>query len=86
MKRDRLAPYPAIQFLVATVGVFTLLALIEADRFRILPIIESRLTTSPREAYWLMCLFPILMAYFAFRNKTRSVEPDAPPNEASPHR
>ncbi len=86
MKRDRLAPYPAIQFLIATVGVFTLLALLEADRFRVLPIIDTHWTTTPRQAYRLMCLFPILMAFFAFQNKTRRANPDALPNTASPHR
>jgi hypothetical protein len=65
MKRDRLAPYPALQSLVGGIGAFTLLALLIADHFHVLPILDSRLMTSPRQAYWVMCIFPLLMAQFA---------------------
>jgi hypothetical protein len=92
MRRDRLAPYPAIQCLVAAIGVFTLLAFIVADHLQVLPILDSRFMTSPRQAYWVLCLFPVLMAQFAFlehtaskRNRTGSAE-GAAPNAAPPHR
>jgi len=85
-KRDKLAPYPAIQCLVATIGVFTLLAILLADHFLLLPVIDSRLMTSPRRVYWVVCLFPVLMAWFAFLNKTRGGDPDARVNAAPPAR
>lgn len=72
IKRDRLAPYPAIQFLVAGIAVFTLLALMLADHFLVLPIIDSRFATSPRQGYWVMCMFPILMARFAWLERAAS--------------
>ena len=93
MERDRLAPYLAIQCLVAAIGVFTLLALLVADHFLVLPIIDSRFMTSPRQWFWVICLFPLIMAQFALlehaaskRNKTGSAEPGAPPNSAPPPR
>ncbi len=72
MKRDRLAPYPAIQLLITGIGVFTLLALLIADHFSVLPIIDSRLMASPRQAYWLLCIFPLLMAWFAYMEHTQA--------------
>ncbi len=65
-KRDRLAPYPAIQALVACIGAFTLLALLIADYFQVLAVIEARIMTTPRQAYWILCIFPLLMIQFAF--------------------
>jgi len=61
-KRDRLRPYPAIQCLIAALGMFTLLALVVADHFLVLPILDSEGIASPHRAYWLLCLFPVLMA------------------------
>jgi hypothetical protein len=93
MKRDRLAPYLAIQCLVAAVGVVTLLAFLVADHLRVLPILDSRFMNSPQQAYWVLCLFPVTMAHFAYmehatskRNKTGSAEPGAAPNAAPSHR
>ena len=79
MKRDRLAPYPAIQFLIAAIGAGTLVALLVADHFLVLASIDSRWKSSPRQAYWVLCIFPMLMAQAAWlersaskRGKTRS--------------
>jgi hypothetical protein len=86
-RRDRLAPHPTLQFLIAGIGLFSILALFIADYFHVLPIIDSRFMTSPRQGYWVMLIFPLLMAQFALmelagvnRNKTMSAERGAPPS------
>ena len=92
MNRGRLAPHPALQFLIAGIGLFSMLALLTADYFHVLPIIDSRFMTSPRQGYWVMLIFPLLMAQFALmerasvkRNKTMSAERGTLPNAPPPH-
>jgi len=63
-RRDRIAPYPAIQLLMLLIGGFALLAFMLLDVSGLIPVLDPTYTDSPRKLYWFLLIFPALMALF----------------------
>ena len=65
--RDRIRPYPAIQILVAVMGVFSVLTLVAFD-------VSGRLDAysegSSRSTYWMLMVFPAVMLMFHLQNRS----------------
>jgi len=68
-RRDRLAPYPCIQGLVATVALATLTLLTVFDRTGHLADLDTRFRSNPRGLYLILLMFPVLMGLFHFQNR-----------------
>lgn len=66
-RRDRISPYPAVQVLMAAIGLFSLLTLVAFDA-------SGRLagtgSGSPRSVYWIMLVFPATMIAFHLQNRS----------------
>jgi hypothetical protein len=70
-RRDRVAPYPAIQILVVVVFIFTAVALVSTDCLDVPGRLDPRVK-DPKFVYLLLLLFPALMIMFHFINRPRS--------------
>ena len=68
-RRDRIPPYPALQALVAVLGLFTLLTLVAFDVSGRLAGLGVRSEGSPRSVYWIMLIFPAAMIMFHLQNR-----------------
>ncbi len=68
-RRDRLAPYPCIQGLLALVCVATLILLVTFDATGRLALLDPRFRDNPRGLYTIVLMFPGLMALFHFQNR-----------------
>lgn len=71
MNRDKIEPYKAIQILLATIFLFTAIAMISMDCIGILKELDPRIM-NPRSVYLLLLVFPAFAIVFHFREKTRS--------------
>jgi hypothetical protein len=67
--RHRLAPYPCIQTLVATVALATLILLVVFDGTGHLADLDTRFRSNPRGLYLILLMFPVLMGMFHFQNR-----------------
>jgi hypothetical protein len=68
-RRDRFAPYPCIQGLLAAVTLATLAILVTFDATGRLADLDPRFRNNPRGLYTLLFMFPALMAMFHFQNR-----------------
>lgn len=68
-RRATLAPYTAIQILVATMGVATLAALLGLRWTGALSEAEHAFADGPQRLYWTLLLYPALMAMFALQER-----------------
>ena len=64
LNRSRLRPYPALQGLLVTLGLATLVGIVYADLSGSIPLLDERLQNSPRSLYWILLIFPCLMLLF----------------------
>ena len=88
LRRDRLAPYPALQGLLAIVFAFTAIALGGLVWGGPVLGLDPRFSAETRQAGWILLLFPGLMAMFHLQEKgaprqtgTREdTEPGGPPH------
>ena len=62
--RDRIAPFPAIQILMALIGGFALLAFIALDVSGIIPELDPTYGGSTHKLYLYLLIFPALMVFF----------------------
>lgn len=69
MSRRKLAPYPALQMLIGIIGLFALLAMLAADHWVGLATIEPGWRKSPVESWWVLCIFPAMMVWFALMER-----------------
>jgi hypothetical protein len=67
-ERHRIEPYPAIQSLLGTIGLSSLFAVIILDLSGYIVKLEPGMRTSPKQAYWYLLIFPVLMIAFHFLN------------------
>ncbi len=72
IRRDRISPYPALQFLCAVIGVCSLvfIAVLNRTQHSSLNLEESALSM-----YWFLLVFPGVMLVFHFRNKRPKQSP-----------
>lgn len=68
-KRDRIRPYPAIQWLIVIIGVFTVVSLVCLDISAKIQLVSPQYEQFPRAMYLLLLMFPALMVMFHFQNK-----------------
>lgn len=80
MRRDRLAPYPALQGLLAIVFVFTALAIGGLVWSGPALGLDPSFSSEARQSAWILLLFPALMAMFHFQEK--GSPPPPPPGES----
>lgn len=84
LRRDRLAPYPALQALVATVFIFTALArggLILCGRpLGVLP----QCSAEAWRVSWILLIYPSLMLMFPFQDKQANTGLYKYPNSGQP--
>jgi hypothetical protein len=67
-RRDRIAPYTAIQTLFLVMGLCTLLAFIAIDSSGRVGELDPSMK-SPRHMYWMLLIFPALMGLFHFHER-----------------
>ena len=70
MRRDRLAPYPALQLLVATVFVFTALGLGGMVLCNAPFGVPTRYSVEARQAVWLILIYPGMMLMFHLQERS----------------
>ena len=63
-RRDRMAPYPAIQSLLLAIGVCGLAAVVAVHRLTIARGLDRALLEQPRRLYWGLLLIPAIMVLF----------------------
>lgn len=71
MKRASIDPYVAYQLLLAVLLVATAAALLGADYLGVLGALDRRFQ-NPRDMYWILCLFPVLMVALPYLNRRKS--------------
>jgi hypothetical protein len=67
-ERHRIEPYPAIQALLGMIGFSSLFAVIILDLSGYITKLEPGMRDSPKQAYWYLLIFPVLMIAFHFLN------------------
>jgi hypothetical protein len=67
-ERQRIEPYPAIQALLGMIGFSSLFAVIILDLSGYITRLEPGMRDSPKQAYWYILIFPVLMIAFHFLN------------------
>ena len=75
-RRERIAPYAAMQYLLATIALFAVLYFLGLNALGRQPVLDARFG---ERQYWLLLLFPALMAWFYFqeraaKNRQKSVD------------
>ena len=71
LNRTRIDPYVGYQLLLLVLLVATATALAGADYLGVLGALDRRFQ-NPRNLYWILCLFPILMAVLYHVNRRKS--------------
>ena len=66
LRRDRLAPYPSIQRLLAVMAVFFVVAFVAFDQTGPLMYLNLEPTPFPKNLYWLLLMLPAIMLMFHF--------------------
>ena len=67
-ERHRIEPYPAIQALLGMIGFSSLFAVIILDLSGYITKLEPGMRDSPKQAYWYLLIFPVLIIAFHFLN------------------
>jgi hypothetical protein len=67
-ERHRIEPYPAIQALLGMIGFSSLFAVIILDLSGYITKLEPGMRDSPKQAYWYLLIFPVLMIAFHLMN------------------
>jgi hypothetical protein len=70
--RDRIAPYPAIQWLMVVIGLFTLFTFLAFDLSGWTDQFGESLSGANRKLYLLLLLYPGLMLMFYFQNRSKN--------------
>jgi hypothetical protein len=63
-RRDRLAPYPSIQWLIIVMGVFAAIAFVTFHQSGPLMYLDFQPSPFPKTLYWLLLVFPAMMLMF----------------------
>ena len=66
LRRDRLAPYPSIQWLIVVMGVVAAIAFVTVDRSGPLMYLDLEPSPFPKTLYWYLLIFPAMMLMFHF--------------------
>lgn len=77
-RRDHISPYPAVQALMAVVGLFSLLTLAAFDVSGRFPGPGPHSQGSPRSLYWIMVIFPATMIMFHLQNRSGGKKRNGP--------
>jgi hypothetical protein len=67
-ERHRIEPYPAIQALLGMIGFSSLFAVIILDLSGYLAKLEPGMRDIPKQAYWYLLIFPVMMIAFHVLN------------------
>lgn len=67
-RRDRIAPYPAIQCLIAIIGICSLIAFVSCDLMGHLGSGGENVSDSDN-IYWILLIFPAVMVMLHFLNR-----------------
>ncbi len=68
-RRDRIHPYPAVQMLVFEVGVISAMVLWVGYQTNLIAAFDARYSENPEKSFWILLMFPMIAAYFAFLEK-----------------
>ena len=74
-RRSSLAPFVAIEILLAVMGLSTLGAFLLIEHFNELAGIDARFSSDPGKLYWLLALYPGLMVMFASQERAMRRNP-----------
>ncbi len=70
-ERHGIDPYPAIQALLGMIGLSSLFAVIILDLSGYIAKLEPGMRDSPKQVYWYLLFFPVLMIAFHFLNSKK---------------